>query len=93
MTTHSPSETSDSSEEYYLQVRGYAGNSLLWWRKGRCGYTADIKQAEVFTREAAFAQAKMRPTEDFPWRKDYIDERLQHHVNAELVSRKREGAV
>jgi hypothetical protein len=76
---------------YYLQVRGYAGNSLLWWKNGRHGYTADIKQAHVFTKEEAFAQAKVRPTEDFPWKKGYIDAHLQHHVNSETVSRKDEG--
>jgi len=89
MSEHIPS----TEELYYLQVRGYAGNSLLWWRQGRHGYTTDIKQAHVFTRAEAFGQAKVRPTEDFPWRKDYIDQHLQHHVNSETVSRQDEGAV
>lgn len=85
--------TRASTAAYYLQVRGYAGNSLLWWRRGSQGYTADIRQAEVFTHAAAFAQASMRPHQDFPWRKDYVDAHLQHHVNSECVSRTDEGAV
>lgn len=77
---------------YYLQVRGFAGNSLIWWRKGRCGYTADIQQAHVFTEAEAFAQQRCRPDEDSPWRKDYIDSILQHHVHCEKVDRDAEAA-
>lgn len=78
---------------YYLQVHGYSGNSLLWWKKGRCGYTTDVRNAEVFTREQAFAQAEVRPDEDTPWRKDYIDSRVEHSVNSEKVSRRDERAA
>lgn len=80
-------------ELYYLQVKGYCGNSLLWWKKDRHGYTCDIQQAHVFTREEAFGQHECRPTEDFPWRKDYIDARLQHHVNCDVVDAKEGRAV
>ena len=73
--------------QYYLQVKGYSGNSLLWWCKGRHGYTTDISKAHVFTKEEAFAQARVRPTEDFPWRKEYIDAHLTSTVNCEHVKR------
>jgi hypothetical protein len=85
--------TEEQDDLYYMQVKGYCGNSLLWWREGKHGYTPDIKQAHVWTKEDAFAQHKCRPTEDFPWRKDYIDAHLQHHVNQEYVSRRHKGAV
>lgn len=79
---------------YYLQVKGsYSGNSLVWWRSGRHGYTSDIQQAHVFTRAEAFGQAKVRPDLDIPWRKAYIDARLQHHVNCETVGRNDQGAT
>lgn len=84
-----PTET----DLYYLQVKGYSGNSLLWWRKGRHGYTTEVRNAEVFTKDDAFSQQKVRPTEDFPWRKDYIDAHVEHSVNSEKVSRKDEGAT
>jgi len=74
-----------SDDLYYMQTTGHVGNSLLWWRKGRHGYTCDIQQAHVFTREEALRQHECRPTEDFPWRKSYIDARLQHHVDSQLV--------
>lgn len=78
---------------YYLQTRGYVGNSLMWWKKGKHGYTTDVRRAHVFTREEAYGQAKVRPTEDFPWRKDYIDANVEHSVNAEVVKRDHVGAV
>jgi len=78
---------------YYLQVKGFSGNSLLWWRQGRHGYTADIRQAHVFTKAEAFGQATVRPTEDFPWKKSYIDTHLQHHVHVDTVQRSDKGAT
>ena len=77
---------------YYLQT-GFSGNSLLWWREGKSGYTSDVQHAHVFTKAEAFGQAKTRPGVDLPWRKDYIDAHLEFHVNNEKVSRKDEGAV
>jgi len=83
----------EDDDLYYLQTRGHVGNSYLWWKRGRHGYTTDVAQAEVFTKEQAFAQAKVRPTEDFPWRKAYIDAHVTRQINSEHVSRKHEGAV
>lgn len=75
-------------ELYYMQAVGHCGNSLLWWKKGRCGYTCDIQQAHVFTRDEALRQHRTRPDVDFPWRKSYIDGLVQLHVNVETVSPK-----
>lgn len=83
---------SDDEPLYYMQT-GFSGNSLLWWREGRAGYTTDIKRAHVFSKSEAYSQAKVRPGVDQPWRKDYIDQHLEHHVNNERVSRTDEGAV
>jgi len=75
-----------SDDLYYLQCRGsYVGNSLLWWRKDGHGYTCDIKEAHAFTREEAFVRHECRPNVDIPWRKDYIDALLRHHVHADSV--------
>lgn len=77
---------------YYLQTRGGYAGTLLLWREGRRGYTADIRRAHVFTKRAALAQQRMRPDEDFPWRKDYIDSQIQHHVYCEDLDRDAEAA-
>lgn len=78
-----------SSEEqlYYLQdKRQYVGNSMLWWGQGRSGYVCDIRKAQVFTKEEAFAQHRMRET-DIPWPKSYIDARISHHIDMQHCKR------
>jgi len=39
--------------ECYIQVEGYVGNAMCWWRKGGGGYTCDIREAEMFPVEEA----------------------------------------
>jgi hypothetical protein len=79
-------------DEYYLQVKGFSGNSLLWWKKDRHGYTTNISQAHVFTKDEAYRQHALRPTVDIPWGKDYIDAQAELHVNSENVNRADIGA-
>lgn len=72
---------------YYLQdKRQMVGNSMMWWRHGHAGYCCDVREAHVFTREEAYAQHRMRPT-DVPWPKDYIDASVSHHVDHQRVDR------
>lgn len=81
-----------SKDVFYLQARGHTGNSLLWWREGRHGYTNDIRKAHVFTRDEAFAQHRCRPDTDFPWRKEYIDAHVQLHVVVDDIGHEDEQA-
>ena len=85
--------STEEQDLYYLQTKGYSGDSYLWWRLGKHGYTADIKQAHVFTKAEAFAQHECRPHQDIPWRKDFIDANVQFHVSSERVRRTMAGAV
>jgi hypothetical protein len=86
MRMHRETAHAEKYNRYYLQARD-SGNLMLWWRKGRHGYTTDIDQAHIFTKEEAFAQARVRPSEDFPWRKYYIDQHLINVVNSQHVNR------
>jgi hypothetical protein len=85
--------STDQQDLYYMQTKGYSGDSLLWWRQGKHGYTVDIKQAHVWSKTDAFRQHECRPDQDFPWRKEYIDAHLQHSVSSEHVSRRADGAT
>jgi len=58
-------------EYYYVRNEGYLGNALLWWRKGRNGYTCDINNAHKFTKEEAEDVCK-RP-QDTAYKCEYID--------------------
>lgn len=69
--------------KYYVQnySQGYVGNSMLWWRKGDCGYTCDIQDAKVFTQEEIDKMDTIREGTKKAWPKEYIDTRIQHHID------------
>ena len=61
--------------EYYIQNKnaGYLGNAIIFWAKGRNGYTADLNNAEKFTKEQAENICKGNPEKNKAWSVDYID--------------------
>jgi hypothetical protein len=59
---------------WYVQHKGYSGDCLIWWRKGRAGYTLDLDQAMVVSEEESKAICRSRPDEDIAWSKEFIDE-------------------
>lgn len=60
------------TDRFYLQDgRGHDGNMISWWRKGGAGYTANLTDAETFTKDEALAQNKTRAT-DIPWPVAYL---------------------
>lgn len=40
-------------ESYLVWTKNYVGNSLIFWRQGRAGYTTDMDKAHRFTYEEA----------------------------------------
>lgn len=80
-------------DEYYLQdSRDYVGNNMLFWRKEGRGYTTNLLEAEVYTRQAAFAQNACRET-DIPWLKSYIDSKARPAVDFQYCKRDEEAAA
>jgi len=74
-----------SEQLFYLQdSRDYVGNDMLFWAKNNCGYTTDLRKAEVYTKEQAVAQNRCRET-DIPWPKDYIDAKTRPAVDMQYV--------
>ena len=70
---------------YYLQdKRSYVGNDILWWGKNNCGYTTDLRNAQVYTKEDALKQHMSRET-DIPWPKAYIDAKTRPAVDMQHV--------
>ena len=71
--------------DFYLQdSRSYTGNDLMWWAKGGRGYTTDLREAEVFTRESAQRQHRARPT-DIPWPAEYIQAKAKPVVDHQYL--------
>lgn len=73
------------SDLFYLQdSRGLTGENMMFWAKGRNGYTSDLRQAEPFTKENAVAQHQCRET-DIPWPADYLQARFYTPVDMQQL--------
>jgi len=71
---------------YLRDDRQVVGNCLLWWAKGRSGYTCNLDNAHVFTEKEAFEQHRSRKT-DRPYPKDVIDGIAIRHVDHQVVDK------
>jgi len=76
------SSTAEVDEWYLQDSRVCVGNCMLWWRKDCSGYTVDLQEALVLTREEALERHADRAT-DVPWRRSYIDARARRHVDVQ----------
>jgi len=65
---------------YYIQNKGFVGNSLLWWRENGNGYTCNLNEAWKVTKEKAQQICKTRPAEDIPHLVSFVDAHAQRHV-------------
>ena len=75
------------NKKYYIQdSRHYVGDSVLWWAKDRGGYTVDITRAHICDKQEAQEICSNRKN-DIVWDKNYIDQKISSHVNAEHISR------
>lgn len=61
--------------EYYIQntKAGYLGNAILFWKKNRNGYTANLNDSLKFTEKEAKQICNMDPEKNKAWPVDYID--------------------
>lgn len=62
-------------KKYYIQntKAGYLGNAILFWAKGRNGYTADLNKSEQFDEAEAEQICSGNPEKNKAWPVDYID--------------------
>lgn len=75
--------------QYYIQNRdaGFMGNAIVFWRKGCCGYTADLDQSELFSEEDAKRICLGSPKKNLAWPKEYIDNNkgIQRIVDSQYI--------
>ena len=70
---------------FYLQdSRSYVGNDILFWAV-RGGYTTNLLEAEVFSKDEAIKRHNSRNT-DVPWPKGYIDSKTRPAVDMQYTS-------
>lgn len=71
--------------EFYMQdSRSYCGNDIMWWAKDGKGYTTNIEEAHVFTKESALKQHRCRES-DIPWPADYVKAKTRPAVDMQYV--------
>lgn len=71
-------EDLNQAENFYLQdSRGNLGSVMMFWKNGG-GYTSDLEQAEIFSKEKAIQMNRSRDT-DKPWPVNYLQS-LSHPV-------------
>ena len=75
--------------KYYIQNRdaGFLGNAIMFWRKGCCGYTADLNNSEIFSEEDAKRICLGSPKKNLAWPKEYIDNNkgIQRIVDSQYI--------
>lgn len=75
--------------KYYIQNRdaGFLGNAIMFWKKGCCGYTADLDNAELFSEKEAEQICKANPKKNIAWQVEYIDNNkgIQRIVDSQYV--------
>lgn len=74
-----------SNELYYIQNKGYFGNSLRWWKPDGGGYTSDLNKAWRLTLAEAERICSSRPREDYPRLCVEVDQLAQRHVDAQSL--------
>ncbi len=69
------------SQRYFIhdRTRGFVGNSMVWWGVNHRGYTCDINNAHVFTREQALQ--RIRDADDLnAYTVDSVRDNTELHV-------------
>jgi hypothetical protein len=68
--------------QYYIQdSRGYVGNDVLWWRPNGNGYTTDLNEAGVYTREEAYGKRET----DVAWPVEHINPLITRTVDMQRL--------
>jgi hypothetical protein len=74
---------------FYIQNTnaGYMGNAIVFWAKGRNGYTCNLDNSQKFTEEEACKICKDNPVKNKAWPVDYIDsnEGIQRIVDSQYL--------
>lgn len=69
---------------YYVEdTRQIVGNCVLWWAKESRGYTCELSEAGLYTREQVL---RMRDT-DRPWPREIAEAAVVQHVRKDQIHR------
>lgn len=80
----------DKTKKYYVSS-GFAGNCLIFWKKGGHGYSCNLSEAEVFNGDDKSLISIVNEKERYgikkyrTWDKEYIDKNVVVHVDSEMI--------
>ena len=70
---------------FYVQDRRqYVGNDVLWWARNNGGYTTNLDDAEVYTKEEALKVCENRET-DVMWPFDFVNSIARRAVDMQKL--------
>lgn len=79
-------------ESFHVYVeniqRGPVGNSALWWRRGDCGYTCDLREAAKFRTDSPILLDLMRSGKYRAWKCEYIEKHTMPTVDVDQLESK-----
>lgn len=73
----------EPEELFYIQNKGFVGNSLRFWRPEGAGYTCDLDDAWKVTAEKANEITRVRRGEDVAISAKLLDSLASRQVNCE----------
>jgi tagatose-1,6-bisphosphate aldolase non-catalytic subunit AgaZ/GatZ len=68
-------------EKYYVIQSGWSGDSMMFWREGRAGYTSNFEKVHKFTLDEAMKTARSNER-IFSW--DGLKENVTTCINVEV---------
>jgi transposase-like protein len=76
--------TRSNGIEFYLQYdRQYVGNDVLWLAKAGRDRTANISEAQAYTKKVV--RQNQNREANIPWSKTYVDAKTRHAVDMQSV--------
>ena len=78
-------------KKYVILTGGFIGDSHLFWRKGKAGYTSDINQAHLFTKEESESLNKSQHGRDEIYPFEDMKSISQSHVTQSSLNKYLKG--
>ncbi len=71
--------------KFYIQ-KGYCGNCILFWGLGNCGYTSNITEAQIYTKEEVLNRFVPGSAENRIWESSHVLANLKPVVDSQYLN-------
>lgn len=70
---------------FYVQ-HGFVGNSILWWATNGNGYTTNIDNAQVYSKDEILSKFVNKRSTDYIWLASHVNSKISKHVDSQHVN-------